>query len=156
MEIEPIGTIHSPYGSVEEIPLCASEKLEERAVVEVFQEYAEGLKDVEGFSHLLLLVHLHEAPGTKLVVNPPVDDEGKARGVFATRSPLRPNHIGVSIVELERVEGRNLVVRGIDLLDGTPLIDIKPYMQYDNRTAIKVGWLEGKAISQGDEERDGP
>jgi len=156
MEIEPIGTVHSSYRSVEDIPRCASEKLEETAVVEVFPEFAEGLRDVAGFSHLMLLVHLHEAPGTKLTVHPPIDDTGQPRGVFATRSPLRPNHIGVSIVELERVEGCKLMVRGIDLLDGTPLIDIKPYMQYDNRTAIKVGWLEGKSISQSVGEREGP
>lgn len=150
MEMKPIGVVHTPYMSVENIPLCASEKLEAVAVVEVFPDYVEGLRDVEGFSHLMLVVHMHEATGTMLTVHPPIDDEGKARGVFATRSPMRPNHIGVSIVELDRVEGHNLFVRGIDLLDGTPLIDIKPYMPYDVRTVIKVGWLEGKAISQDD------
>jgi len=146
MELEPIGIVHTPYASVEDIPRCASERFEGSAVVEVFPQYAEGLRDVEGFSHMMLLAHLHKAPGTKLTVYPPIDDAGKARGVFATRSPLRPNHIGVSIVELVRVEGRKLVVRGIDLLDGTPLIDIKPYMPYNARTDIKVGWLEGKAF----------
>jgi tRNA-Thr(GGU) m(6)t(6)A37 methyltransferase TsaA len=153
--VEPIGVIHSPYRSVEEIPRCAGEKLDETARVEVFPEYAPGLRDVEGFSHLMLLAHLHEARDTKLVVHPPIDPSGRPRGVFATRSPQRPNHIAVSIVELEGVEGRTLVVRGIDLLDGTPLIDIKPYTPYDARTAIEVGWLEGIAISQEEDVRDG-
>lgn len=148
MEVVPIGVVHSPYKEVEEIPRCAGEKLKEVARVEVFPQYAEGLKDVEGFSHLMLLAHLHKARRDMLTVHPPMDRSGEARGVFATRSPMRPNHIAVSVVELERLEGRTLVVRGIDLLDGTPLIDIKPYMLYDIRKELKVGWLEGIAISQ--------
>jgi tRNA-Thr(GGU) m(6)t(6)A37 methyltransferase TsaA len=149
VEMEPIGTVHTPYTASEEIPLCASERLEEVAVVEVFHDYAEGLADVDGFSHLMLLVHLHLTDVTKLLVHPPIDDSGQARGVFATRSPVRPNHIGVSIVELVKVEGRNLIVKGIDLLDGTPLLDIKPYIPYDQRTPCRIGWLEGKAVGQG-------
>lgn len=144
MEIEPIGIVHTPYSSVDEIPGNAIERLEEVAVVEVFHDFSEGLRDLDGFSHVMLLEYLHEARETKLTVYPPFDDSGQARGVFATRSPVRPNHIGVSVVELVKVEGRNLVVRGIDLLDGTPLLDIKPYIPYDARTSIDIGWLEGK------------
>lgn len=149
-EMVPIGVVHSPYTSVDDIPRCAAEKLEEEAIVEVFHEFAEGLADLNGFSHVMLLVHMHQATTTKMTVVPPIDGNEQARGVFATRSPLRPNHIGLSTVELVRIEGRNLVVQGIDLLDGTPLLDIKPYMPYDARSSIEIGWLEGKAISQDD------
>ena len=148
-ELTPIGTVRTPYRTTDAIPCCAAEKLSEEAIVEVFPEFAEGLADLDGFSHVILLVHLHEARSTKLTVFPPVDDSGRPRGVFATRSPLRPNHIGLSIVELVRVEGTRLVVRGIDLLDRTPLLDIKPYTPYDARSPIELGWLEGKASPQG-------
>jgi tRNA-Thr(GGU) m(6)t(6)A37 methyltransferase TsaA len=148
MEMRAIGTVHSPYTEVDDIPLCAGERLEEEAVVEVFPEFSEGLEDVEGFSHLMLLAYLHRADSVKLTVVPPVDETRSSRGVFATRSPLRPNHIGVTIVELVAVDGTRLRVRGIDLLDGTPLLDIKPYMLYDARKPIRMGWLEGMAISR--------
>jgi tRNA-Thr(GGU) m(6)t(6)A37 methyltransferase TsaA len=148
MEMHPIGTVHSPYTEVEDIPRCAGERLEAEAVVEVFPEYTEGLADVDGFSHLILLAYLHRAGEVKLRVMPPVDETRSTRGVFATRSPLRPNHIGVTIVELAGVEGNELQVRGIDLLDGTPLLDIKPYLLYEARGPIQLGWLEGRAISQ--------
>ena len=152
VEMVPIGVVHSPYTSVDDIPRCAAEKLEEEAIIEVFQEFTEGLADLNGFSHVILLVHLHEATSTKLTVVPPIEGNEQARGVFATRSPLRPNHIGLSTVELVRIEGRNLVVQGIDLLDGTPLLDIKPYLPYDARSSIEIGWLEGKAIPRDDED----
>ena len=142
MELEQLGTVHSPYRGPQEVPCCQRERLEEVAVVEVFRDFAEGLRDLDGFSHLMLIVHLHRASETKLIVNPPIDTE--QRGVFATRSPMRPNHLGVSIVELIKVEGRNLLVKGIDLLDGTPVLDIKPYIPYDARSQLKLGWLEGK------------
>jgi tRNA-Thr(GGU) m(6)t(6)A37 methyltransferase TsaA len=148
MEMHPIGTVHSPYTGVEDIPRCAGERLEAEAVVEVLPEYSEGLADVDGFSHLMLLAHLHRAGVVKLKVVPPVDETRSTRGVFATRSPLRPNHIGVTIVELVRVEGNELHVRGVDLLDGTPLLDIKPYMPYDARGPVRMGWLGGRAVSQ--------
>ncbi|NIP35708.1 MAG: tRNA (N6-threonylcarbamoyladenosine(37)-N6)-methyltransferase TrmO [Thermoplasmata archaeon] len=149
MEVHPIGTVRSPYTSTGSIPLCASEKLDEEATVQVLPECVEGLADLDGFSHVILLVHMHKATTTKLTVHPPVDDSGMARGVFATRSPLRPNHIGLSIVELVRIEGGEMHVRGIDLLDGTPVLDIKPYTPYDARSPVVIGWLEGRAAPQG-------
>ncbi len=149
MEVHPIGTVRSPYTSTGSIPLCAAEKLEEEATVHVLPEYVEGLADLDGFSHIILLVHMHQATTTQLKVHPPVDDSGGVRGVFATRSPLRPNHIGLTIVELVRIDGGEMVVRGIDLLDGTPVLDIKPYTPYDARSPIEIGWLEGRAVSQG-------
>ena len=149
MEFQPIGVAHTPYSSVDEIPRSASEKREEVAVVEVFRDFSEGLRDLDGFSHVMLLSYLHEARETKLTVYPPFDDSGQARGVYATRSPMRPNHIGVTVVEPVKVEGRNLLVRGIDLLDETPLLDIKPYIPYDAGMSIEVGWLEGKIRCNG-------
>ncbi len=142
MEILQIGTIHSPYTEIGQIPRCSVDRMEAIARVEVFPEYSDGLQDLDGFSHVMLLVHMHKAEEEKLRVLPPIDDQ--ERGVFATRSPMRPNHIGVSVVELLKVKGRNLVVKGIDLLDGTPLIDIKPFTSYDIQTTIRMGWLEGK------------
>jgi len=142
MKLTPIGTVHSPYTSIEQIPRGTIERLEEVAVVEVFHDYAEGLKDLDGFSHVILIVYFHEATEERLAVTPPLDDH--PRGVFATRSPSRPNHLGVCIVELLKLEGRNLVVRGIDVLDDTPLLDIKPYTPYDSRSDIRIGWLEGR------------
>lgn len=137
-----IGTVHSMYTEVDQIPRCAVDRLNSMATVEVFQEFSEGLKDLDGFSHVVLIALLHRALEVKLRVTPPFDDQ--ERGVFATRSPLRPNHLGMSIVELLKVEGRNLLVRGIDLLDGTPVMDIKPYTRYDVRTPTRMGWLEDK------------
>jgi tRNA-Thr(GGU) m(6)t(6)A37 methyltransferase TsaA len=142
MEFGPIGVVHSPYREIEEVPCCVMDRLSEVAVVEIFRDFKDGIEDLEGFSHVMLIVHLHKSPGPKLVVIPRVDTQ--ERGVFATRSPHRPNPIGVSIVELVKIEGRNLVVRGIDLVDGTPLLDLKPYVPYDARSPLKVGWLEGK------------
>jgi tRNA-Thr(GGU) m(6)t(6)A37 methyltransferase TsaA len=111
--------------------------------VEVFPEYAAGLRSVEGFSHLTLLYHFHLASEPGLVVRPLLDTE--PRGVFATRSPRRPNAIGLSTVRLVRVEGRVLHVEDVDVVDGTPLLDIKPYVPaFDYRDGARIGWFEGK------------
>jgi len=142
LEIVQIGTIHSPYKEIGQIPRCTVDRMEEVAIVEVFPEYSDGLKDLDGFSHVMLLAYMHKAEEEKLRVLPPIDDQ--ERGVFATRSPMRPNHIGLTVVELLKVEGSNLLVKGIDLLDGTPLIDIKPFKSYDIQTPVRIGWLEGK------------
>jgi tRNA-Thr(GGU) m(6)t(6)A37 methyltransferase TsaA len=142
MELKRIGTVRSPYTHVDQIPRCAAERLKERAVVEVDEAYAKGLADLEGFSHVILVVRFHLADREMLTVVPPIDDQ--ERGVFATRSPMRPNHLGVCIVELEGIEGRRLQVKGVDVVEGTPLLDIKPYTPYDVRSPIEIGWLEGK------------
>ena len=111
--------------------------------MEVFPEYVDGLKDIEGFSHLILIYHFHLSTDYKLQVKPFLDE--KARGVFATRAPKRPNGIGMSIVKLVKVEGSKLHVANIDALDGTPLLDIKPYVpQFNNARNVKIGWLTGK------------
>ncbi len=112
-------------------------------VVEVFPPYVEGLKDVGGFSHLILIYYFHKAGQAKLVSKPFLDDQPK--GIFAIRSPYRPNHLGLTVVELLNIEGNCLTVTNIDCLDGTPLLDIKPYVpQFDQKVNVKVGWLEGK------------
>ena len=109
--------------------------------VEIFAAYAEGLRDLDGFSHIYLIYQFHQAQRTELSVVPFMDSV--ARGVFATRSPLRPNHIGLSIVELLRVEGNALTITGIDVLDGTPLLDIKPYIAaFDEVAGSRSGWMQ--------------
>ncbi len=109
--------------------------------VELAPEYGGGLRDVEGFSHLILVYHLHLSRGFTPTVTPFLDDE--PRGVFATRSPRRPNPIGLSTVRLVRVEGHTLYVEDVDVVDGTPLLDIKPYVpQFDDREGARIGWFE--------------
>jgi tRNA-Thr(GGU) m(6)t(6)A37 methyltransferase TsaA len=116
--------------------------------VEVFPEYAEGLRDIEGFSHLYLIYHLHHTEECTLVRKPFLDGS-KDRGIFATRHFCRPNPIGLSIVELKTVRGNVLEVGGIDVLDGTPLLDIKPYVrQFDCREDVRSGWVDEKNLQQ--------
>lgn len=109
--------------------------------VEVFDEYRAGLKDLDGFSHIILLYQFHRAEGFDLQVVPFMDSE--PRGVFATRAPKRPNPIGLSVVQLDRIEGGTLHIRHVDMLDGTPLLDIKPYVpEFDAQGKVRTGWLE--------------
>ena len=141
MEIvyRPIGIIHTPFKEHAPIQPLYSDA---RGVVEVFDEYKEGLKDLETFSHIILVYHFHLSKGYRLEAKPYLDDEPK--GIFAIRSPNRPNGIGISTVALERIEGAKLHVLHVDMLDGTPLLDIKPYVpEFDIRDASS-GWLNGK------------
>jgi len=142
MEIEQIGIIHTPFKTREETPI---QPFRSKAIgqVEVFKEYEEGLTDIEGFSHIILLYNFHKSEGYSLMVKPFLDD--KLKGLFATRAPKRPNQIGLSVVRLLIREENVLFVEGIDVLDGTPLIDIKPYVpNFEPNTEFKIGWLEGK------------
>lgn len=112
--------------------------------VEVLPEYADGLRDLEGFSHVMLIYHFHLSKGHTLLVKPFLDDV--ERGVFATRAPRRPNSIGLSTVRLLRVEGTTLHVEDLDIVDGTPVLDIKPYVpEFDDREGARIGWLTGRA-----------
>lgn len=139
--IRPIGTIHSPFTSLEDMPIQPKGAHNSIGTIELNEEYIEGLADLDGFSHLYLLYHFHEAKETKLSVTPFMDII--PRGVFSTRSPVRPNHIGLSIVELQEITGRYIKVRGIDILDGTPLLDIKPYIEaFDFVDKSKSGWMK--------------
>jgi len=143
MEIkyQPIGTIHSPFKDIEDMPIQPAGAANVRGTVEVLPELAEGLKDLEGFSHIILLYHFHRVQEAKLVVIPFMDSE--PHGVFATRAPKRPNPIGLSVVRLVSIEGNILYIENVDILDGTPLLDIKPYVPEFDRPAVEgVGWLE--------------
>jgi len=137
----PIGTIHTPFKDAAGMPIQPSGAKGVRGRVEIFPEFAEGLKDLDGFSHITLLYHLHRSRDPKLIVIPYMDTE--PRGVFATRAPSRPNAIGLSTVRLVNVEGNILHVENVDILDGTPLLDIKPYVpEFDDQDGFRAGWLE--------------
>ncbi len=137
---QPIGVINTPHKEPEGTPIQPPVSAA-RGTVEVFPEFIEGLKDIDGFSHLALLFHCHRAGDFKLLVEPFMDDT--PRGVFATRAPSRPNSIGLSVVKLVEVKNNKLVVEGVDMLDKTPLLDIKPHVPaMEDRENIKTGWLE--------------
>ena len=141
IKYKPIGVIHSPFKEPKGIPIQPAGAQGIDGTVELFPEYTEGLKDVEGFSHLILIYHFHLSKESPLKVKPYMDN--KMHGVFAMRGPSRPNSIGISIVRLVRVEGNILHIQDIDIVDGTPLLDIKPYVpEFDIREVEKTGWLE--------------
>jgi tRNA-Thr(GGU) m(6)t(6)A37 methyltransferase TsaA len=148
----PIGIIHSPFKEPHDAPIQSVCATDIEGTVEIYPEYTEGLADLEGFSHIILLYHFHLSKGFSLKVKPYLDEQ--LRGVFATRAPARPNPIGMSIVRLVKVEGEKLYIRDVDILDGTPLLDIKPYVpEFDSRNADKIGWLSDK-IDELPETRD--
>lgn len=137
----PIGVIKSSHKSARKSPIQPVFAEDCLGKAEVFPAYTEGLKDLEGFSHIYLIYHLHKAKKAKLLVKPFLQD--KLHGLFATRSPNRPNPIGISIVELSRIEGNTLYLKGLDILDGTPLLDIKPYTsKFDKIKKTRNGWLD--------------
>lgn len=136
---KPIGHVRSPYKSTQEIPKGLGAKHEADGVFEILPEFEAGLADVEGFSHLIVLWVFDRAEGYELVGRPPSDN--RPHGVFATRSPRRPNPIGLSVVELLRRDGPRLHVRGVDMLDGTPILDLKPYLSNVPAENLRRGWL---------------
>jgi tRNA-Thr(GGU) m(6)t(6)A37 methyltransferase TsaA len=141
VKYKPIGVIHSPFKEPKGTPIQPAGARGINGTVEVFPEYAEGLKDIEGFSHIILICHFHLSRGWRLEVKPFMDDQ--LHGVFTTRAPARPNPIGVSTVRLVRVEENILHIQDVDIVDGTPLLDIKPYIpEFDMRNVEKIGWLE--------------
>lgn len=142
--VEPIGIIQTPFTRIENMPIQPKGAVDVIGKVHVYEQYADGLKDLEGFSHIYLIYLFHRAEKTRLSVVPFMDTV--ARGVFATRSPLRPNHIGLSIVRLIGIENNVLTVEGIDVLDQTPLLDIKPYIEaFDAVGKSTSGWMRAKA-----------
>ncbi|MFC1924622.1 tRNA (N6-threonylcarbamoyladenosine(37)-N6)-methyltransferase TrmO [Chloroflexota bacterium] len=144
IKYDPIGIIHSPFKSVEGTPIQPTGAQGIEGTVEIFEEYVAGLQDLDGFSHIILIYHFHLAKGYSPGVKPFLDDE--TRGLFATRSPARPNPIGVSIVRLVETKGSTLYIEDIDIIDNTPLLDIKPYVpDFDWRAEARVGWLTGKS-----------
>lgn len=140
----PIGVIHSPFKQTKGMPIQPAGARGVAGTVEVIPEYGDGLKDLDGFSHIFLLYHFHLSQGYSLMVKPYLDDS--LRGVFATRAPRRPNAIGISVVRLVRIEGCTLHIEDVDIADSTPLLDMKPYVpEFDSREAERTGWLAGKA-----------
>jgi tRNA-Thr(GGU) m(6)t(6)A37 methyltransferase TsaA len=142
LESKPIGIIHSSYTNAVAAPYQGY-KSEDISRIEVFKEFEEGLKDIEGFSHIIVIFWFHKSQGYHLLVKTPWDDV--LHGLFATRSPHRPCPLGLTLVELIAKEKNILTVKGLDAIDGTPLLDIKPYVpSIDERAVVKLGWLEGK------------
>ena len=151
---QPIGIIHSPFRSVEHMPIQPVGAAGICGEVELFAEFAAGLKDLEGFSHIILLYHFHRAGEPRLIVMPFLDVE--PHGVFATRAPARPNLIGLSVVKLLSVEGNLLHIENVDILDGTPLLDIKPYVPaFDHHEVERTGWLASANGKVADKKSDG-
>jgi tRNA-Thr(GGU) m(6)t(6)A37 methyltransferase TsaA len=143
IKYKPIGIIHSPFKEPKGTPIQPTGAKGIDGTAEIFPEYAEGLKDIEGFSHIILLYHFHLSKGTALIVKPYMDSE--THGVFAMRGPSRPNPIGISVVNLVKVERNTLHIQDVDIVDGTPLLDIKPYVpEFDMREVARIGWLENK------------
>ena len=136
----PIGIIRTPFKHKERMPIQPSGARGVRGTIAINADYMEGLKDLEGFSHVILIYHFHLSKGYDLGVTPFLDDQN--RGVFATRAPKRPNSIGLSIVKLNAVKENILEIENVDIVDGTPLLDIKPYVpEFDAQTEVKTGWL---------------
>jgi tRNA (adenine37-N6)-methyltransferase len=135
----PIGQVRTPYKNSKEIPKGFGAKHDAEGVIEITPEFEAGLTDIEGFSHLFVIWVFDRSEGFELVGVPPIDD--RPHGVFATRSPRRPNPIGLTVVELLRREGSLLHVRGVDMLDGTPVLDLKPYLSSVAPEALGRGWI---------------
>ncbi len=142
IHFKSIGVVHSPYKTVENMPVQTSASKDVEAEIEIFDQYKEGLTDLNGFSHIYVIFFLNMVKEPKLKVIPFLDTV--ERGIFATRSPARPNSVGLSLVELVSVNGNILRIRGVDMLDGSPVIDIKPYVpDFEKCENVRKGWFEG-------------
>jgi len=141
MTIKPIGIIETPFNDLKGMPIQPSGAADIQGTIIINKEYEQGLSDLEGFSHIILLYHFHQSKGYNLMVTPFMDDQ--KRGLFSTRAPRRPNSIGLSIVQLIKRDKNRISIKGIDVLNGTPLIDIKPYVPgFDAKNVTKLGWLD--------------
>ena len=138
--MQPIGRVRSPFRETREIPKGPGARHDAEGVLEILPELEPGLTDIEGFSHLFVIWVFDRSEGFELLGTPPSDD--RPHGVFATRSPWRPNPIGLTVVELLRREGPQLHVRGVDMLDETPILDIKPYLSSVAPETLRRGWME--------------
>jgi tRNA-Thr(GGU) m(6)t(6)A37 methyltransferase TsaA len=140
---KPIGIIKTSFTKIAQMPVQPCGAAGSEGIIELKWEYIMGLVDLVGFSHLILLYHFHLVDNPKLLVIPFMDD--KPHGIFATRAPVRPNAIGISVVRLQKIEDNLLFIEGVDMVDGTPLLDIKPFFpKYDNHFDVRYGWLEAK------------
>jgi tRNA (adenine37-N6)-methyltransferase len=144
----PIGIVRTPFGDTKEIPKGPDARHEADGIIELRPDLEPGLQDIEGFSHLFVIWIFHRVEGYDLTSRPPTDD--REHGVFASRSPRRPNPIGLTVVELLRRDGPRLHVRGVDMLDGTPVLDIKPYLSSIPPERVRRGWLDDKKSRSSD------
>ena len=139
--MSPIGVIHSPYKQVKDMPIQGKFKTSVQAWIELKEEYLAGLKDLDGFSHAIIIYYFHKSEKTEIEGKPFLEDN--KHGIFAIRSPHRPNHIGLSVVRIEKIEGSKLHFSEVDVLDGTPVLDIKPYVKhFDVRGNVISGWVD--------------
>lgn len=149
IEMKPIGVVRSPHGTTADIPKGPGAKHKAEGTLELRPELEDGLADIEGFSHLFVVWVFHESDGYDLVAKVPLDDR-RPHGVFSSRSPRRPNPIGLSVVEVLGRDGPRLRVRGVDMLDGTPILDIKPYLTSIPSEKLRRGWVgEAEARKRG-------
>ena len=154
IKYRPIGIIHSPFKTPKGSPIQPTAAKGIEGKIEILPEFSEGLQDLAGFSHIIVIYHCHLSKKFSLAVKPFLDD--KEHGVFATRAPSRPNPLGISVVRLTRIESSNLYIQNVDVVDGTPLLDIKPYVPaFDVHPADKIGWIEDKTVKVKDAVDDG-
>ena len=145
---EPIGIIHTPYETKDDMPVQPQGAIGVKGTVTINEQFKEGLKDLDGFSHIYLIYHFHKSENYTLEVMPFLDDT--SHGVFATRAPKRPNAIGISVVLLKAIKDNVLNIENVDMLNGTPLLDIKPYIpDFDTHKGQKTGWLNDKTEKLG-------
>ncbi len=144
MTFEPIGTVYSPFQTTQDMPIQPTGAAGVRGTIELLPELAEGLRDLDGFSHIIVIYHFHKSGPARLTVTPFLDN--RPHGVFATRAPRRPNPIGLSVLKLNAIEENRLRVENVDILDQTPVLDIKPYVPaFDQPAQVRTGWLEKSA-----------
>jgi len=154
MEFSIIGVIHTPHKDPKGTPIQPIGALDIEGIIELQPKYLKGLKDLDGFSHIILLYQFHKSKHYNLQVKPYMDQE--KRGLFATRYPARPNPIGLSVVRLSKIIGNRLYILDVDMLDGTPLLDIKPFIpEIDNRENARIGWLEKRVHKMSETKSDG-
>ncbi|MBI4814177.1 MAG: tRNA (N6-threonylcarbamoyladenosine(37)-N6)-methyltransferase TrmO, partial [Methanobacterium sp.] len=155
VQYNPIGIIHSPFKDLHGMPIQPIGARGVKGQIKLDKKYESGLKDLDGFSHILLIYHFHLCNGHSLEVKPFLDKV--KRGIFATRAPKRPNPIGISVVRLEKIEGSTLHITNVDIVDGTPLLDIKPYIPHFDREEgenVSIGWFEDKHHEAKDKKSD--
>lgn len=155
IEFESIGIIHSPFKTLDGMPIQPVGARGIKGEIHLNNEYQDGLKDLEGFSHIILIYHLHLSKGHALQVKPFLDNQ--KHGIFATRAPKRPNPIGFSVVQLDRINGSTVYISNVDIIDGTPLLDIKPYIPHFDKhedDEITIGWFEDKYLDAIDKRSD--
>jgi len=154
IEMRPIGYVRSPIKDRSMAPIQPEGGKDIRGTIEIMPEFVEGLRDLEGFSRIQVIFHLHESEDYSLTVIPFLDD--RERGVFSTRAPRRPNPIGLSSVILERIQGNKMHIRGMDMIDGTPVLDIKPYVpRIDSHPDERIGWIEDRDQGMENSRSDG-